>query len=167
MEKVIIAALSENHVLGKQGELPWSLPRDEQHLKNLIQDGWLLTGRTSFQSSQGDDLFSQRSDVIVLTRQQDFSVPDKYIAHSLKSAYAKAAKAGADCLYILGGSRVYQQAIQDADRMVLTHVHAKVEGDAYFPEIAPNTWREIRREDYPSDEAHTHPFSFVWYKRIQ
>jgi len=166
MKKIIIAALSTNLVLGKHGRLPWSLPKDEKHLKTIIQDGWLLTGRTSFQSVQGDDLFYDRSDVIILTRQSEFSAQDKHIAHSLEEAYAKADQEDAHCLYILGGARVYQQTLDDADQLILTHVHATVEGDAFFPEIDSENWQQVRREDHPADEAHTYPFSFVWYNRI-
>lgn len=151
--------------MGHQGELPWSLPMDEAHLKHLIQDGWLLTGRTSFQSTQGDDLFSDRSDTIILTRRQGFTAPGKHVAHTLHDAYAKARQAGADKLYILGGANVYQQAMDDADQLILTHVHATVQGDAYFPEIEPEDWREVRRENHPADHQHTYAFSFVWYER--
>lgn len=167
MKKIIVAALSKNHVLGKQGELPWSLPKDEAHLKRLIQDGWLLTGRTSYQSAQGDDLFAGRSDVIILTRRPNFSAAGKHIAHSLEEAYAKAEKAEAERLYILGGARVYQQAIEDADRLILTHVHTTIEGDAFFPTIDNSQWREVGREDHSADDRHTFPFSFVWYERLR
>lgn len=165
MEKIIVAALSKNNVLGRQGALPWSLPRDEAHLKDLIQDGWLLTGRTSFQSAQGDDLFADRSDVIILTRQQGFSALGRHVAHALHDAYAKARQAGADKLYILGGATVYQQTLGDADQLILTHVHATVKGDAYFPAIDAKDWQEVRREDHPADHQHTYAFSIVWYER--
>jgi len=165
MEKIIIAAISENRVLGKEGALLWDLPDDEDHLFSMIQDGWLLTGRTSYESAQGSRIFADRDDVLVLTSQEDFPLDQGLVVHSLEDAYRVARQNKASTLYILGGARVYQQTLDDADRMVLTIVHEHFDGDAYFPEWSSDQWAETQRTFHPRDERHDYPFSVKWLER--
>ncbi len=165
MEKIIISAISRNLVLGKEGTLLWNLPDDEEHLLSLIRDGWLLTGRTSYESAQGSRIFAGRDDVVVLTSQEGYQPEIGKVAHDLKEAYRVARRAGTDKLYILGGAKVYQQTLDDADRMVLTIVDGVFEGDAFFPDWSSTNWKEVNRTYHPRDEQHTYPFSFVWLER--
>lgn len=167
MEKVIISAISKNRVLGKDGSLLWELPDDEEHLLSIIENGWLLTGRTSYESAQGSRIFSDRDDVLVLTTREDYSIPHGQVVHRLDDAYRIARRAGADKLYILGGANVYQQTLDDADRMVLTVVDESFEGDAFFPHWSSSNWRETKRTDHPRDDRHAFPFSFIWLERTR
>lgn len=165
MEKIIIAAISKNRALGKEGSLLWNLPDDEKHLLSLIKDGWLLTGRTSYESAQGSRIFADRNDLMVLTSREDYSPEQGQVVHTLSDAYTTAEQAGANILYIMGGATVYQQTLDDAQRMILTIVDEALEGDVFFPEWSPSNWQETRRVFHPRDAQHTYPFSFVWMER--
>lgn len=165
MHIVLIAAISENRVLGKNNELPWSLPADEAHLRAQIQQGWLLTGRKSFETPQGNQLFADRSDVLVLTNRLNYAPSGVQVVHGLEAAFAKAEAAGAERLNVLGGAKVYDQTLPFADELILTEVHTVIDGDAYFPEIPRTVWEEVRREDHPADADNPYPYSFVWYRK--
>jgi len=166
MEKVVIAAIAKNRVLGKDGSLLWNLPDDEEHLLSLIQKGWLLTGRTSYESAQGSRIFADRDDVLVLTSREDYSLEQGKVVHHLSDAYRVAEEAGANYLFILGGAKVYQQTLEEADRMVLTIVDETFEGDAFFPDWTSSNWKETKRVFHPRDEEHDFPFSIVWMDHL-
>jgi len=165
MRTVIIAAKSDNHVIGQNDDLPWSMPADEAFFKAQLQDSWLLTGRASFESPQGEELFSDREKVIVLTRQQDYCADPARIAHSIDEAFRLAREGGAHRFCILGGEQVYAQSMDLADELIITEVHTVVEGNAHFPRIDPARWQEVAREDHQRDAENPFDYSFVRYRR--
>ena len=151
MKKVIIAAKSDNDVIGKNEDLPWKLPADEAFFKFQIRDCWLLTGRASFESPQGRELFQDRPDVIVLTRQRRYRAGPAHVAHTIDAAFQLARSQGARRLCILGGAQIYRQTIDRANELIITEVHTEVAGDAFFPPIDPDGWRETAREEHRRD----------------
>jgi len=165
MKKTIIAAKSDNDVIGRDQELAWELPADQHFFFNQIRDCFLLTGRASFESPQGKDIFANRDDVIIVTRQKKYRAGEKLVAHSVREAFRRAEAAGAERLCILGGGEIYRQTIDLADELIITEIHAQFEGDTYFPPIDPQRWEEDRREDYAADQHNPFAYSFVFYKR--
>lgn len=165
MQKIIIAAKSDNNVIGKDGGLPWHMPADEAFFRRTIADGWLLSGRTSYESNQGTSLFHQDRDFIIVTRQEDYEAPGGIVVHSLEAGFAQAAANDADKLYVLGGGEIYKQAIDEVDQLIITEIHTEIEGDVFFPEIDHNKWREVSRADHPSDADNPYAYSFVVYER--
>lgn len=165
MKKIIIVAKSDNRVIGKNNDLPWSLPADERFFKQQITDGFLLTGRASFESPQGREVFADRSDVVVITRQPDYQVENGLVAHSVDAGIQKAAAAGARRLYILGGGAIYRQTIDLANELIVTEVHIRIEGETLFPPIDPQHWQEVWREDHRRDEENPLDYSFVRFER--
>ncbi len=165
MQKVIIAAKSDNDVIGKDNDLAWELPADEAFFNAQIRDCWLLTGRASFESPQGREIFRDRPDVIVLTRQRNYRAGRALVAHSVDEAFRLARRGGARRLCILGGAQVYAITIDRADELIITEIHTEVEGDACFPPIDPARWQETSREDHRRDAANPHDYSFVRYRR--
>ena len=167
MKKVIIAAKSDNNVIGKEGGLPWHMPADLDFFARQISGGYLLSGRKSYESAQGEEIFRKQSFVIV-TRQSDYPVEEGEVAHSVEEGIAVAEKAGAGRLCILGGGEIYQQALSVADELIITEVHTEVEdGDAFFPEIDPRIWKETKRESHRKDRANPYDYSFVFYTRVR
>ncbi len=164
MKKVIIAAKSDNDVIGRDNDLPWELPADEAFFRAQIRNCWLLTGRASFESPQGRDIFRDRSDVIVLTRQRGYRAGRARVAHSVDEAFRLARQADARRLCILGGAQVYAQTIDRVDELIITEIHTEVEGEACFPRIDPARWQETRREDHFRDAENPHDYSFVRYQ---
>jgi dihydrofolate reductase len=156
----VIAALAENRVIGNRNMLPWRLPADLKHFRQMTTGCPVVMGRRSFESI-GRPL-PQRTNIVV-TRQSDFRAPGCLIVHSLESAFA-ACHAAAD-VFVMGGAEIYAQTVDRAHRLCLTLVHTVVAGDTFFPSIDWAAWRETARSRHEADERHACPFSFVTFER--
>lgn len=166
MKISIIVAKSDNNVIGKDGGLPWSVPADEHYFLDKIKEGYLLTGRKSYESNQGSTIFEGRSFVLI-THHEDYQPgPGGTIAHSVKEGIQIAINKEIKQLWILGGGEIYKQALPYTDELFITEIHTEVEGGhAFFPTIDPEDWQEEWREAHPADEENDHPYSFVFYTR--
>lgn len=165
MHSFIIVAVAENGVIGADGNLVWNLPADQAFFEERIRNVQLLTGRISFESIQGQEVFQEEERVIVLTRQQDYQPGKVQIVHDLESAWEIAMAAPFEELAVLGGANIYKMSLPKVDTLYITEVHAKFEGDTFFPEIPQADWREVERKDFLADEENPYPFSFVTYRR--
>ena len=146
----IIAALTEDRVIGKNNSIPWHIPEDFKHFKEETQNSTILMGRKTYESI-GRPL-PNRDNVVISRTLEDEKV---YIARSLEEALAKAKEIGKD-IYVIGGSKIYQEAMPIADELILSWIKKKYEGDTYFPRIQ-NEWKPYKEEDH--DE-----FKVVRYK---
>jgi dihydrofolate reductase len=155
MEKVIIAAVAENGVIGKDGELPWHIPEDMEHFKELTMGNPVMMGRTTFESLPGHARPLPDRTNIVLTRSG--VEEDIHEAGSMDEAYRIAEKHG-DKVFIAGGASIYKQALPEADRIELTRIHQEHEGDTRFPEVDWSNWKEVERDE--RDEL-----TFLTYRR--
>lgn len=165
MQKIIVAAKSDNNVIGKDGDVPWHMPADLAFFEATIADGWLLSGRRSYESAQGDFIFKDNRDVIIITRRADYDAGGFVVANSLSEGIQKAEKEQVEKLYILGGGEIYRQAMDIADRLIITEIHATLEGDTFFPEIDAHIWQETYREDHARDTENPYDYSFVIWER--
>lgn len=165
MKKIIVVAKSTNNVIGVDNDLPWHLPGDEAFFLATIKGQYSLTGRKSFESAQGADIFYPETPVVIVTRRTDYQPPFGKVAHSIEAAFEIAQKDGAQKLMILGGAEIYRQTIGLADELIVTEVHTTIEGAAFFPEIDPAIWKEVSREDHAKDAANEFDYSFVKYRR--
>ena len=145
MEKIIIAAVAENNVIGRDGDIPWHIPEDLQHFKEKTTEHTVVMGRKTFQSLPNSFKPLPDRQNIVLTR-SDFQPKNGSvnIANSLDKAWQKAEN---QKIFIIGGAGIYRQTIEKADKMVITEVHEEYEGDTYFPEWNQENWKEIERDD--------------------
>ena len=148
MKIVLVAAVAENNVIGKDGQLPWKIRTDLRHFRALTLDKPVIMGRKTFQSI-GKPL--DRRTNIVITRDPEFTAEGVEKAPSLKAALDIARKdaerRGTDEIMIIGGNAVFAEAMPLADRLEITRVHAKPEGDVFFPPIDAKLWREEKREE--------------------
>lgn len=146
MKKIIIAAVSENGVIGKDGDIPWNIPKDMEHFKETTIGNPVIMGRKTYQSFPETFRPLPGRTNIVLTR-SDFQPDDDTVkvAYSLEEAYSIADKLS-EKAFIIGGSTVYEQALKDAEKMILTEVKKKVDGDIFFPEWNKEAWKEINRD---------------------
>ncbi|HZW45189.1 MAG TPA: dihydrofolate reductase [Dermatophilaceae bacterium] len=152
MTIILLAAVGANHVIGREGEMPWHLPEDLAHFKATTMGHTLVMGRKTYDSI-GRALPGRRT--IVMTSQIGWHAPSVEVAHSLAEALALA---GPTEVYIVGGGDVYQQAMPFADRLMLTEVDQSPEGDVVFPTIDLAHWRETSRQAHEG-------FAFVTYER--
>lgn len=153
----MIAALSNNGVIGRDNSLPWHLPEDLKYFKRVTMGKPLLMGRKTYDSI-GRPLPGRTS--IVLTRQQGFAASGVLVVNTPEQALAKARQLGAAELMVIGGEDVYRAMLPLAQRLYLTRLDMEVSGDAFFPRLEPARWREVCRQDVAAS-ADTCAYSFV------
>ncbi len=156
----IIAAMSENRVIGRAGDLPWRLPDEMRYFMNTTRGHTVISGRRTFESF-GKPLPDRRN--IVISRDPTFSPDGVEAATSLDAAIDLARHD--DELFIAGGGQVYPLALPRADRLYLTVVHARLEGDTFFPEFDPHAWRLVSEQHHPADDRHDYAFTMYRYHR--
>jgi dihydrofolate reductase len=158
----IIAALSENGVIGRGGQLPWHLSADLQRFKRLTLGHSIVMGRKTWESI-GRPLPGRR--MIVVTRQSGYRAEGVEAAKSLDDALELSSVANDDEVFVIGGAEIYSLALPRADRLYLTLVHAKIDGDAVFPQIDWNAWQQTASEENVADHNNDYPFTFRVFER--
>lgn len=166
----IVVAMSTNRVIGSNNQLPWHLPNDLQYFKRLTMGSPIIMGRKTYESI-GRPLPGRLN--IVVSRQSPAAifpcgVPESVrVVASLDEGYAQAVctEDEKNRVFVIGGEQIYRQSLANVTRLYVTEVHASVEGDAYFPEIALSDWREVGREVQSACAANPHSYAFVSYVR--
>jgi len=152
----LIAAVAQNNCIGKKNDLPWNIPEDLKHFKDITSGHIVLMGRNTWESIPEKFRPLPNRKNIVITRDIKYMVPKGVeVYSSIDEALEKYKKQD---LFIIGGASIYKQTIEKADKLFITEVHQFVDGDAFFPEIDKNVWQEVEREDHEG-------FSFVRYIR--
>ncbi|MFT7108999.1 MAG: dihydrofolate reductase [Psychrobacter glaciei] len=166
MKVALIAAFAQNLVVGINNSLPWHLPEDLKYFKRTTSGKAIIMGRKTYESI-GRPLPNRTN--IVISRNPDFSAEGVVIVTSIEEAikYAESVNMinGVDEVMIIGGAAIYQASLPMADRLYLTHVHASVEGDAYFPKVDFDQWKEVAREDFNKDDSNPYDYSFSVYDK--
>jgi len=162
MRICLIAAASENNVIGADNRLSWDLPTDFAYYKNTVRHKPIIMGRKTAESP--DFFFSEKRNIVV-TRQEGYRKEGLEVANSLSEAFSRCLEAGEEEVFVTGGGELYRQALDKADVLYLTRVHAQVEGDAYFPEFAEKDWEQVSSEYHPADAQNSHAFTFLVYER--
>lgn len=158
MEKIIIAAVSENGVIGKEGDIPWRYPEDLKHFRNTTIGYPVVMGSKTYLSLPDDHRPLQGRKNIVLTR-SGIEVPEEVeLANSLEEAWSLVEDTGKQKVFVIGGASIYEQVLPEADKMLITRIHREYDGDTYFPDWKEENWREVERDD--RDE-----FSLISYRR--
>jgi dihydrofolate reductase len=154
----IIAALSENRVIGRDGDLPWHLPDDLRRFKTRTSGHAIIMGRRTFESV-GRPLPNRRN--IVVTRNDSWRADGVETARSVDAAIAMAE--GDEEIFIAGGGEIYAASLTIATRMDLTIVHTTLDGDVFFPSFDLDAWTLAADERHDADERHAYAFSFRRY----
>lgn len=162
MKLSLIAAIANNHVIGKDNRLIWHMPADLKHFKELTLGHTLIMGRKTFESLKSP---LKGRTIIVLSRQKDYDAGECQVAHKLDDAI-KLVKEEKE-VFIAGGAQIYNEAInlKKTRRIYLTRIYASFEGDAFFPEINPEQWQLTEHDDYPPDDKNPYPYCFQTYVR--
>lgn len=153
-EIVLVVAVADNGVMGEGGGMPWHLSADFRRVKALTMGKPLVMGRKTFDSLPGI-LPGRRH--IVITRDAGWQADGAERADSLEQALDLA---NAPQIIVFGGAQIYAQALPMADRIEWTEVHARPEGDTYFPDFDRSEWTETFRESHPAD-SQSPAFDFV------
>jgi dihydrofolate reductase len=153
-EIILVLARAKNGVIGVDGKLPWRIPADLRHFKQVTKGRPMIMGRKTFDSLPG--LLDGRRH-IVLTRDANWAEEGAEIAHSPEAAL-KMANGPHVC--IIGGAEIYRLFLPLADRIELTEVAASPDGDTVLAAFDPEIWTEISRVANPVEGA-TPAFDFV------
>jgi dihydrofolate reductase len=156
----IIVAMARNRVIGVDNTLPWHLPADLKHFKELTMGHHIVMGRKTYESI-GKPLPGRTS--IVITRNVNNVVPGVIVVNSLEAAIA--ACGNDEEIFVIGGAELYRQAIALADRIYLTEIDADISGDAHFTELDHRLWKEVVRDSHVADEKNRYSYHFVIYDR--
>ena len=166
MHILIVAAVADNDVIGRAGGLPWRIKSELQHFRAITMGKPVVMGRKTYQSI-GKPLEGRTN--IVVTGDPGFAaagilvVPTLGIA--LTIARGDALRRGADEIAVVGGAQIYAQAIEQADRMIITRVHLRPQGDVQFPSIDPLAWEEVARKEHPAGPDEAPSFTTILYHR--
>jgi dihydrofolate reductase len=165
---VLIAAVAENGVIGRNNALPWHIRSDLQHFKRLTVGRPVVMGRKTYESI-GKPLKDRTN--IVITRDPGYAAEGIVVAHGLDTAMQMARddakERGADSIAVIGGSGVFNETLPMADRLEITEVHASPEGDTFFPPIDTKNWRETARMRHPAAPQDDADISFITYERVR
>jgi dihydrofolate reductase len=153
-----IAAMSSNRVIGKDGDLPWHLPRDMKYFKDTTRGHHIILGRNNFASLDYRPLRGRTN--LVLSRNPFFITSSAIVMHSIEEALSFAYDAGETEAFIIGGGEIYQQSMHLLDKIYLTEVITEVSGDTYFPEVDMNEWRVDSSEYFEPDVKNEFPMRF-------
>jgi dihydrofolate reductase len=166
IESVLIVALAENGVIGSRGTIPWRVKSDVLRLKAMTMGKPVVMGRKTFQSLPRP--LPGRTNIVV-TRDQSFRAAGAVVTSSFGDAHAialgDALRRFATEIAVIGGAEIYAQWMDCADRLEVTEVHARPEGDTFFPAIDPAQWEEVARIRNPATAADSADFSYVTYRR--
>jgi dihydrofolate reductase len=162
MQIFIIVALADNYVIGINNRLPWRLPADLKHFRDLTYGKNIVMGRKTYESI-GKALPGRRN--IVLSKNKNFRCDQCEVYDSLEKVFS-VLKHKEEEIFIIGGTEIYKEALLFATKMYLTFVHAHFNGDAYFPKWNDDEWREIERRDFIADKKNIYNYSFVVLERV-
>ena len=166
VELVLIAAIADNGVIGQNGGLPFRQSSDLKRFKGLTVGKPVVMGRKTYLSI-GRPLPERTS--IVVSRDPGFAAPGVLVAadlpEALSAARGDALRRGSNAIAVIGGTAIFEQCMGLADRMEITHVHARPEGDVHFPSIDPAQWRAVSRSEHPAGARDEAPFEYVTYQR--
>jgi dihydrofolate reductase len=156
----IVVAQAHNRVIGNKNDLPWYLPADLKHFKEITTGHTVIMGRNTYESILArihKPLPDRRN--IVVSRSAQNSLDGVEVARSLDEALQLSGK---DKVYIIGGAQLYRSSL-DADCidvLYITDIDANIEGDTLFPEINTGDWEETATEPHPADEKNPYAFTF-------
>ncbi len=164
-EVSIIVAVADNYAIGKNNQLPWHMPADLKHFKDLTTGHAVVMGKRTFESLPNGPLPNRKNIVLSTVLEGNF---DKYYeATSLRDALDLCEHE--EKVFIIGGASLFTQALNYAgiDKMHITWIHADIDADIFFPKFDNKEWKEISREPHKADAKNPYDYSFCVYERVK
>ena len=163
---VFVVAVAENGVIGRDNAMPWHLRSDLKRFKAITLNRPVIMGRKTF-VSVGRPLPGRTN--IIVTRDKAFQAPGIVVARSLDAAHdiarGDALRRFVTEIMVIGGAEIFAQWLTKADRLEITEVHDKPDGDTFLKPVDPLEWEETARTPHPKGEGDTVDFSYVTYQR--
>lgn len=161
----LVVAATDDNVIGKNNQLLWHLPNDLKFFKNTTWAMPVIMGRKTFDSIKRQPLMGRFN--IVITSQTDLQPASGKIqlARSMQHSLELAAETDCKEAFVIGGGEIYREFMPKANKIYLTRVHAKLEGDTFLKDFNENEWERRYSFDFPADEKHAWPYSFQLWER--
>lgn len=157
MKIALVAAMANNNVIGRNNQMPWHMPADLAHFKQVTLGKTVIMGRKTFDSI--GRLLPGRRNIIISRQQAPKGLAADWV-HSVEDALALVADQAE--VMIIGGAELYKQLLPRANRLYLTHICLETEGDAYFPDYQSDTsWRQIESVEFAADSKNPYSYRFV------
>ncbi|MFB9859847.1 dihydrofolate reductase [Salinicoccus siamensis] len=153
----LIVAYADQSVIGFKNKMPWHLPEDLKHVKQLTEGNTIVMGRKTFESL-GRPLPNRRN--VVLTRDETFSAEGIDVINHTDAINSLEGK-----VFIFGGSTVYNQTMHLVEEMHITRIHRRFAGDTFFPDYDPSEWELVDKIEGIQNEKNRYPYEFLHYRR--
>lgn len=162
MTITLIWAQASNGVIGKNNRLPWRLPRDMAYFKQQTQHKTIVMGRKTWESFGSKPLPNRKN--IVITHSAEFIADGAEVVHSVSEAIEVTKQD--DEIMVIGGSMIYKQFLDHADRLLVTRIEQEFAGDTYFLDVDWNLWKKVKSEQGIRDEKNDYDYRFEEYLHI-
>ena len=159
----LIAAVAENGVIGSGNDLPWRIRSEMQYFMRMTKGKPCIMGRKTFESLPGGPLKDRLN--IVITRDATYTHAGVTAVPSLEAAIAAAQKTGAEEIMVTGGAEIYKLALPHADRLYITEVHLKPQGDTVFPAFDRSAWKETLRDPHKARDGESADYTITVLER--
>ena len=161
--KAAIVAYDHNRTIGNHGEIPWQgkMRADAHYFRDMTSGHPVIMGRGTYEAM--GRLLPHRQNIIVTS--QEIDIDGAVVVHTLDEAYSIAGTLD-EKVFVIGGGQIYEAAMNDVDTIYATEIDAFTDGDAHFPAIDLNIWRETKREHHEKDDKNIYDYDFVTYERI-
>ena len=157
----IIVAIASNNAIGKDNDLLWHISKDLKRFKGMTLDHFIVMGKKTYFSLPKRPLPNRTS--MIITDVEGEEIDGCLMAYSIEDAIAKMDSEKEN--FIIGGGSIYSQFLKHADKMYITRVHRKFEGDTFFPEFSLDDWKLKEKEDVTDDKQNNFSYSFETYTR--
>lgn len=158
MKIAMIAAMAKNRIIGAGNDMPWHLPADLKHFKQVTMGKPVIMGRKTYESI-GRALPGRLN--IVISTNENYQLPDATVVTSPDAALAVAESTAADEVMIIGGGTIYEAFLKRADTLYLTHIELEVKGDTQFPDyLQMGSWHEVERTSHFPDDKNKYEYTF-------
>ena len=158
-----VVAAATNNAIGKEGKLPWHLPNDMKHFKNVTWGMPVVMGRKTFESL-GKPLPGRKN--IIISRQGGWDVKGTVGVQKVEDALFVAKETDAKEVMVIGGGEIYRSLFDKAKRIYLTRVDAEPEADTFFPILVAKDWHLVSQKDHEADSANAYNYSFQVWERL-
>ena len=158
----IIVAKAKNNIIGRDNKLLWNLPEDLNHFKELTTGHTIIMGRKTFESL-GKVLPNRKH--IVFSQNPDFKVNDEnvQVVHSMLEIQEYIENDEEN--FVIGGAMIYNLLMPYVEKMYITQINKEFDGDAFFPKINENIWKEVDRQKGPKDEVSNLDYDYITYEK--
>ncbi len=161
----LIAARTQNNVIGKNNDLPWHLPDDMKYFMQTTKGHHIIMGRKNYDSIPEKFRPLPNRTNIIVTRQPNFHAPGCITVSTLEKGLEIARNNGELETFIIGGAEIYNLGFSLANKLYITEINTTLDGDTHFPDFDKKEWKEVSRVYHNKDERHAFDFDFVVYQK--